>query len=276
MNMKKLLLLSFAILIVSTVFSQTSAEKKLAFANKIAYKKAHPVVHPLKNSGADTFGYNWKDNTEPGCSYSWHEISGTGLNLEPGIDEDDEQYGPFDIGFNFPFYENTFSQFYFSTNGAIMFENDSWDYEYYNIPSDDAEQDKFIAWHWTDLEMLSDNNAAVYFQNFGSYSIIEFENYSDIEDASYIATMQVVLYQNGNIELRYKDVDLGLNYDNYYSVGIQDSPTTGMGIAYDVNDFFSNNKSILITKTNAVPVSKYSILFLFLFIGVFTAYRFFR
>lgn len=275
--MKKILFVVAVIFYISLQF--VSAESKLEYNNMLSQKKANPVLNPLKNSGSDSWGYSWIDNSEPGLTYTWQEISATGTNLVPGIDEDDEYFGPFNIGFSFPFYGYQYTQFYFGTNGTIYFQDGYLGLGYVEIPGDPNYSGitRFIAWHWCDLEMLASNNAAVYYQNFGTYAIIQFQNYNDFDEDN-LGTMQVVLYNSGDIELRYNTIATGsYDYTNYFAVGIQDSPTKGMEIAYDNSTFFSSGKSIYITNTmNAVPVSKYAILAMFLLVGVVISIRFFR
>lgn len=276
--MKNLYSLLIVLLFANYLSAQAPIENKQAFADLKATKKANPTTKPLNDSGSDAYGYTWLDNTESGYSYNWQEISGTGTSLVPGIDDDDEYFGPFSIGFDFPFYDNTYDEFYFSTNGTIFFEDEYIGLSYVPIPASTSyDIHEFVAWHWTDLEMLSSNNAAVYFQNFGDYVIIQFQNYSDYEDEDNLATMQVVFYKNGNIELRYNEIDLGSEYEEYYVVGIQSDPTKGMEIAYENDTFFSNGKSIMIYYPSApVPVSKFAFIFLFVLIGLFATYRFLR
>lgn len=271
--MKKVLLSVSLLGCFVFVMLVSNAEDKTSFQKMIANKKANPINKSQLKSSSDAFGYQWNEGT-----YSWQDISSTGTNLVPGIDGDDEHFGPFNLGFDFPFYGNLFSQFYFSTNGTIYFEDEYLGLNYQNIPATNGYNvERFIAWHWTDLGMYSSINAAVYYQDFGDYGIIQFNNYCDYDDDSYSATMQVVLHTNGNIELRYNNITLGYDYDEYFAVGIQENSTTGMEIAYDDDSFFSNNKSIMINHpANAVPISKLSVLIIFLIIGTLTIVRFFK
>nr|MBC8478107.1 leucine-rich repeat domain-containing protein [bacterium] len=81
------------------------------------------------SGGPDGFGHYWKDsNDENGPVYSWDDISTTGIPVTEwtsigGFPVMDEGYaGPIDVGFDFPFYDQTYSSLYLSTNGFIEFD----------------------------------------------------------------------------------------------------------------------------------------------------------
>src|SRR5665648_1150228 len=63
---------------------------------------------------------------------------------------DDGTLGPFNIGFNFNFYGNIYSQFYINSNGMILFGASSKDETEDPIPSA-ALPNNFIAPLWDDL-----------------------------------------------------------------------------------------------------------------------------
>ena len=76
--------------------------------------------------GPDDYGYTYldSDTTCPGApTYSWVEISGAGTEVT-GLG-DDNIVGPFDIGFDFPYYWYTVSQFYVGSNGYIAFHDNT-------------------------------------------------------------------------------------------------------------------------------------------------------
>ena len=63
---------------------------------------------------------------------------------------DDSNVGPFNIGFNFEFYGQTFSQFRICTNGFITFGNTAGTYTPNAFPST-AQPNGVVAAYWTDL-----------------------------------------------------------------------------------------------------------------------------
>lgn len=74
-------------------------------------------------SGADDYGYRWVDSNEPGGpTYNWIDITGIGTQVF-GL-SDDNNTGPFALGFNFPYYWYSVNQFWVNSNGAISFSDE--------------------------------------------------------------------------------------------------------------------------------------------------------
>ena len=73
-------------------------------------------------NGGDQYGYTFVDNDNGGSpTYSWVDITGVGTLVE-GL-ADDNTVGPFQIGFDFPFYWYTVDHFYIGSNGHISFSS---------------------------------------------------------------------------------------------------------------------------------------------------------
>ncbi|MCK4575436.1 hypothetical protein KAU34_03425 [candidate division WOR-3 bacterium] len=74
------------------------------------------------SGGPDAYGYVWIDIYEPGGPvYNWIDITGIGTKVE-GL-TDDNNTGPFQIGFDFPYYGYDRNQFWVNANGAISFSD---------------------------------------------------------------------------------------------------------------------------------------------------------
>ena len=78
-------------------------------------------------------------------TYSPQSTAGTSVSLT-----DDSNVGPFNIGFNFEFYGQTFSQFRICTNGFITFGNTAGTYTPNAFPSA-SQPNGVVAAYWTDL-----------------------------------------------------------------------------------------------------------------------------
>ncbi len=101
---------------------------------------ARPSINPLSTSinrpemfsgtgGPDAYGYTWIDNNDttlPGApTYHWIDITKIGTEVT-GLG-DDNTVGPFDIGFQFPYYWYKVDKFYICSNGVISFsDKDVW------------------------------------------------------------------------------------------------------------------------------------------------------
>src|SRR5210317_288114 len=80
-------------------------------------------------------------------SQNYSPLSTAGTSVSVG---DDSNVGPFNIGFNFEFYGQTFSQFRICTNGFITFGSTSGRYSPGSFPNASA-PNGVIAAYWTDL-----------------------------------------------------------------------------------------------------------------------------
>ncbi len=86
---------------------------------------------PVGNDGGggpDPYGYKYldSDTTCPGApTYAWREIKGVGTQVT-GLG-DDNVLGPFNIGFDFPYYWYKVTNVYVGSNGYIAFHDNSLD-----------------------------------------------------------------------------------------------------------------------------------------------------
>ena len=72
------------------------------FMKRYLNYQGYPVEYG--KSGPDDFGYYWIDSDEPsGPVFEWIDVSLTGIDLVDSLD-DDTCSGPYDLGFDFPFY----------------------------------------------------------------------------------------------------------------------------------------------------------------------------
>lgn len=76
----------------------------------------------LGTGGPDEYGYRWIDSdTVGGPVYNWVDITSTGVEVT-GL-ADDNVVGPFNIGFDFPFYWYKVNRFWINSNGVISFSS---------------------------------------------------------------------------------------------------------------------------------------------------------
>jgi hypothetical protein len=114
MLMKKLLLIAFIMAFVTSG----------AMAASNTFKLPMPPVQTDSNTTPDAYGYTWVDNDNGGSPvYNWVDITGIGQRIDGLMD--DNTVGPFDIGFDFPFYWYTVDHFWVGSNGHISFSSDA-------------------------------------------------------------------------------------------------------------------------------------------------------
>ena len=144
--------------------------------------------------------YSWIDSlTSGGPQYNWIEISEIGTLIHGT--GDDETFGPFDIGFNFPFFTETFSQFNICTNGFISFTDTSSAYENSKLPSANAPR-AMIAPYWDDLQL---EVSSLYYYNDGSKLIIQFDKVPRRSGVG-TYTFEIILEPDGTIYYQYKEI----------------------------------------------------------------------
>ncbi|MBN1781304.1 VCBS repeat-containing protein [bacterium] len=183
-------------------------------------------IRLLDYGGPDSHGYTWSDSDEPdGPAYEWIEISGTGTQVF-GL-ADDNYRGPYPIGFGFPFYDNSYTQFYIQSNGVINFINQYFSYSNQYVPLADS-YNNCIAWFWDDLHPRS---GSVYYQTVNNKLVIQFVNYGQYYTSGRI-NAEVILYPDGMIRIQYKDIQNGF-YVGSSTIGIENqSGTDGLNVAY--------------------------------------------
>ncbi|HET9253129.1 MAG TPA: hypothetical protein VFP58_13535, partial [Candidatus Eisenbacteria bacterium] len=135
---------------------------------------------------------------------------------------DDENQGPFPIGFEFPFYDQSFTQFRVCTNGWISFTSSSTTFSNQPLPSPLAPEN-LIAAVWQDL-IVSGQGAAVYYYSEPGRLIVQWNNLRPFGIFSPEPfTFQAVLYPSGEILLHYQSVG---STAQYTTVGMQNAAKT--------------------------------------------------
>ncbi len=186
--------------------------------------------------GPDGFGYRWIDSNEPqGPDYSWIDITTRG-NPIPGLG-DDTNVGPFDIGFNFPFYGNEFSTFRFCTNGWISFTSTVTTYSNRVLPST-PEPYNLIAPFWDDLTFATAGTA--YYLSTGDSLIVSWHDVPHFGTGGPY-TFQIILLASGKIVFQYQTVNSPVNSS---TTGIQNSNgSVGLQVAFN-QDYLTNELAV--------------------------------
>ncbi|MBI5060136.1 carboxypeptidase regulatory-like domain-containing protein [candidate division KSB1 bacterium] len=136
-------------------------------------------------------------------SYEWTEINATGTNT--GLTGDDQNLGPFNIGFPFTFYGNTYNSVRVCSNGWISFTDISAIYVNTPIPNP-AQPNNAIYGIWDDL-FLPTGGAVYYYSDIAlGQFIVEWDHVPHIDGAGSF-TFQIVLNSDGGIQINYNEVD---------------------------------------------------------------------
>jgi len=189
-------------------------------------------IPPSKGTGGpDAFGYRWFDSDEPGGPiYSWVEINAVGTELVLG---DDDNEGPFPIGFTFDFYGNEFDSFYICSNGFISFTSTLTTLTNDTIP-DPTGPENLLALFWDDLKPVGGSGGIgyIYYHNDGSKLIIEYDGVMRYACDTCLYTMEAILYPSGKIIYQYKTMT-GHRLDEA-TIGIENEDgTDGLEVVFN-------------------------------------------
>ena len=188
---------------------------------------------------ADSANYYWTDSDQSNHhDYYWLDINDSGSQV--WFEDNDQAAGPFNIGFEFPFYNNLYSNFIISPNGWIGFESDNPEWENTAIPSTEAPSPAIFAF-WDDLnpvnlESSPDMSGEVKYYSDGNRLVI---SYVDIthwgDDAPY--TFQIIIHKNGLIHINYAGM---MGERTSATIGIQnETGEVGQQVIY--NDDYVHN-----------------------------------
>jgi len=183
-------------------------------------------------SEPDAYGYHCIDSDSNwGPKYNWIDIQETGTIIN-GLDYSFEEYvGPFSLGFDFNFYGNIYKQFYVQSNGLISFNAGPITYQNQQIPAAD-ESNNIIAWMWA--YMYPSDISKIYYQQFNSFTIIQFVDYEIGFGGSVNA--EVKIHKSGKIVIQYKDFSDDA-YLYQYTIGIENAGGT-IGTQAAFNDLY--------------------------------------
>jgi subtilisin family serine protease len=190
--------------------------------------------------GPDATGYRWIDSDQAGGPYfDWVDITGVGTPII--MSSDDQNTGPYPIGFDFEFYGSTFDAFRICTNGWLSFTSSLTSYTNQPIPNSGAPEN-LIAPFWDDLNPGGVDRC--YYYNDGSRLIVEwFEIPHYSSGGPY--TFEAILYPSGDIVFQYLSM---VDPTNSATVGTQNfTKDDGLEVVYNA-DYIHDNLAVKIAK----------------------------
>jgi hypothetical protein len=192
-----------------------------------------PNAYLFAGYASDQYGYTLNDTV----TMDWKDAT-TGTQVVFGNPDDDYTATPLNLGFNFKFYENTYSQVYVSTNGLLTFEKGTSAYTNQFLPQDPP-PNNMIAVFWDDLELGS---GKVFYRSFNSASgrffVIEWYQVTHIGGNNPL-NFEAVLFENGDILLQYQQLYPGVAG---FTVGIENvDGTDGLLYLYNTSGLASGD-----------------------------------
>jgi hypothetical protein len=178
--------------------------------------------------GPDAGGYRAIDSdTVGGASFQWIDIAGTGTPVQLG---DDDNQGPFALGFTFDFYGTEYDSVRICSNGWLSFLSNSHQYHHYHLP-DSRVPNALVAALWADLDP-SAGGSVLYLSDTALRRFIV--TWSDVpfHGSSDSCTFQVILDSSGTVLCQYRRLPLSVPAGiDSCSVGIENG--TGLvGLEY--------------------------------------------
>jgi hypothetical protein len=178
------------------------------------------------SGGPDAFGYSWIDSDEAGGPvYNWVDATVGTFAFDSG---DDSSHGPFDLGFDFDFYGQTFNSVLLCSNGFISFTDSSTPYSNGMFP-DPGSPGNCIAPFWDDMN--PDDGGTCYILQDGNDFIIQYDAFVPYGGAGGPYTFEVILSADGTITYQYNT--MGDPLDSA-TIGMQNADgTDGFMVAFD-------------------------------------------
>ena len=176
--------------------------------------------------------------------FDWVDITAVGTPVPFSSYTDDGNVGPVPIGFDFPFYGNTFSELFACSNGWMSFTNDFLR-TYTNQPlpnSGSSVPENLLAPWWDDMVYDESDGNYAYYYNDGSRFIITYYVRRIAEFTPPFYEFQVILYPNGNIVYQYNG--LGTRLDSS-TIGIQNgTKDDGLTVVYNDGSYLHEGLAI--------------------------------
>ena len=211
-------------------------------------------VSPFENTGGgpDDNGNLWADSDdESSIPVDWIDISSIGTQI--AFPHNDEAADPINIGFDFSFYGQSYSQCIINANGWVGFgfDNNAWDNT--SIPSTSAPRPAIFGF-WDDLNPVNDQcneycSGNVYYHSNSERLVISFEEvahwWTNNENSYY--SFQVVLYPGGDFNLNYGSI----TGTHSATIGMQNANgTDGLQVSHN-GSYVHGNLSVRFTREPA-------------------------
>ncbi|MBI3979603.1 MAG: DUF11 domain-containing protein, partial [Chloroflexi bacterium] len=201
----------------------------------------HAAQAQVPYGGPDAFGYTFRasDRTD-GPSFNWLDIATTGTEVWPGLNRDDGFDGPFDIGFDFPFYGSVYRQLYVGSNGYISFGQGYSAVPSASLPDVQSPNNAILAFGGDMYH--AGGTSHVFYQHLSSPTrfVVQFTNLDRYSPRGHLATVQIVLYPGGTVLTQYQAVEadypprvVGIeNGNGTIGLGFGTAVVGGLAVAY--------------------------------------------
>ncbi|MCF7796838.1 MAG: dockerin type I repeat-containing protein, partial [Lentisphaeria bacterium] len=193
-----------------------------------------PLVSRSVRDSVDAFGYQWRDQHDPSTPpFAWVNVEQPGNLITNPTDPDDAVWGPLPVGFDFPFYGESFDEIWICSNGLVSFSHFEGP-QFYNwpLPSVNAPANLIAAW-WDDLNGGTTASGSLFVRsNSVDSCVITYRDFPRWGTSS-TYTFQVILEIDGTITIQYGDME---GPRTSATIGIQNG-TADMGLTALYNNY---------------------------------------
>ncbi len=187
--------------------------------------------------------YLWVSAKDLGSKISYNSFSGGANPLDDGT------AGPFGLGFDFRFYDSSYTLIHIGVNGAVSFTDEDLNvggyFSAFDIPG--APFSTFISPFWNDLifdtSVVPDGGVYLYRSSNLDTCVIEWYHPSNFNDPNDTTTdFEIILTKDGNILFQYKDIGTsGLQQTALIGISAEECSATcyydyGDNPAHEVSD----------------------------------------
>ena len=220
--------------------------------SNLAYEVSS-APYPVSSNQIDSYGYAYidSDSVQDIIDYNWIDISNENTVLEF---ENNDTAVQVDMGFEFPFYSESFSQCLINPNGWIGFEEDNNGWNNQSLFDEDTPYGSIFGF-WDDLNPANSGNEVgsgeVKYHTNGQRLVVWFDNVIHWTNVDRIYNFQIVINNNGLIQLNYSNM---IGDTESATVGIK-SPDGSNGLQVVYNDSYINdNLSVEFNTANWLSV----------------------
>jgi subtilisin family serine protease len=213
------------------------------------------------DNGFNKFGYTYRTSTDgSGLTYAWEDISSTGTEMgEFFKDVANNRFYPVNLGFDFPIFNKTTDKLMITRYGILTIDDQV------NLVGNSiqigSEYMPFGFISALNQSLSLEGGGKLYYQAKSGKFIVQYENVRSAFDENQFYTFQIIVYDNGNVKINYKDISTLDSWNlNYMEVAIED-PDKNAGYLisnYDRPLNASSNFSVEIVSPGANIITKLS------------------
>jgi hypothetical protein len=189
-------------------------------------------------------GGGWRfidSNQSGGPTYGWKDISTAGTQVS--FTSDDQNRGPYDIGFSFPSYGQNYTTYRVSANGWISFTSTIATAASYNngvLPDTSAPENLIAPW-WDDLSPQRVGSNVRRWTNSTDSLVVSYQNVQSRTGGG-LYNFEVILLSSGKMVFQYGN--MGTNRLTLATIGLQNSDRTKGATVIVDRAYIQNNLAI--------------------------------